>query len=586
VAGLLVLALAAALGAAAALLLAGSLVSYGSVKERLDSFASDGDAELSPADFDAAVVRLRVAAVLALAAGALVVRGRRRLRDLLLGLYASAAAEARALRGALAGAVAGTSALHLGALGLVTLAGVLVRVEFLAQPMRYDEAGTFVHYASQPWWVSLTTYTAPNNHILHSFLVHVSTGLFGSDPWAVRLPAFLAGVLLAPATYAVARLLYDRHVGLLAAGLVASASVLVEYSTNARGYTIVALVFLACLALATHLRSSAGPAAWLAFAVLGAIGLFTVPVMLYAYGAVALWLALSILAGGDRRLLARRLAPALVAAGVFAGILYLPAAAASGVGALVSNEFVSPQSFSYVAGELPDSVARVAEGWSRDLPLPFAAALAAAFAAGVLFHGRVARLPVAPALAAAAWVVPLLFAQRVVPFERVWLFLLPLYLMTASAGAVLALRALDERWRGRLVAVAAVAAAASLAGTGVSSQAVYRSEDTSTFRDARRVTALLERQLGPADAVLVWPPADLILEYELLRQERDPASLLYWERPPSRLFVVVKEGPRDYTLAELLADPRLPAGVAEPELLESFGEASVWELRLGAPAGR
>ena len=43
--------------------------------------------------------------------------------------------------------VAAESRLHLGTLALMTLVALLVRLEFLHQPMRYDESVTFVHYA-------------------------------------------------------------------------------------------------------------------------------------------------------------------------------------------------------------------------------------------------------------------------------------------------------------------------------------------------------------------------------------------------------------------------------------------------------
>src|SRR5450631_3222237 len=48
---------------------------------------------------------------------------------------------------------------------------VVLRIAHLRQPMRYDEAWTFVHYASQPLSVALSDYSFPNNHVFHSLLV-------------------------------------------------------------------------------------------------------------------------------------------------------------------------------------------------------------------------------------------------------------------------------------------------------------------------------------------------------------------------------------------------------------------------------
>jgi hypothetical protein len=581
-----VLVLVGLLGVLAVVLAAGSFVSYETVDARLDAFASDGDADVSRADFDAIVLRLRIAALGAAVAACAVYVGRRRLGRLLAELAASAAASAAALWSGLRTAVAAESRLHLGALALVTLAALLVRLEFLFQPMRYDESVTYVHYASRPWYIALTTYTAPNNHVLHSELVHLTTSLFGSAAWAIRLPAFVAGVVLVPATYLAGRALYAKHAGLLGAGLVAASSVAIEYSTNARGYTLVALCFALLLALGTRLLASSNQAEWLAFALLGAVGFFTVPVMVYAFGAVATWLAISLLLAGERRLLVHRLLPAVAIAGVLSALAYAPIVATSGLASLVDNEFVQSLTWSEFGDELPDSLQSVWDGWNRDVPLPLALALAAGFVTALAFHRRLARVGFPPALAALAFVVPVVVAQRVVPFERVWLFLLPLYLITAAAGVLFALRPLAARVGGEaaVALVLALVLAGALAGTAIATQSVAESEDTTTFRDAERVGDLLEAELRPGDKVLVAPPADAVLEYELTRRGLDPAALLYWRRPggTTRFLVVVREGPEDYPLAEVLADARLAeTGVGRPRLLRRYPETSVYEARAG-----
>ena len=252
------------LGLLALALAAMSFASFTSVKSHLDSFASDGDADMTRTEFDAIVMRLRVAAAAVALAGCAVFAGRRRLARWLAEFASSAAASVAALWRGASVAVAAESRLHLGALGLVTVAAVLVRLEFLFQPMRYDESVTFVHYASRPWYIALTTYTAPNNHVFHSELAQLTTAVFGGAPWAVRLPAFMAGILLVPATYVAGRALYGKHAALIAAALVAASSVLIEYSTNARGYTLIALCFALLLALGTRLLTSSNQAEWLA----------------------------------------------------------------------------------------------------------------------------------------------------------------------------------------------------------------------------------------------------------------------------------------------------------------------------------
>lgn len=559
-----------------------SFASFTSVKAHLDSYASDGDADVTRGEFDAIVLRLRAAAAVAGLVALAVYAGRRRLSRLLAELGASCATAISSLRRGLASALVAESRLHLGALLAITVIAVVVRLEFLFQPMRYDEAATFVSYVSPPWYITLTDYSAPNNHVFHSLLVHVSTALFGDEPWAIRLPAVVAGTLLVPATYVAARALYDKHAALVGAALVASSSILVEYSTNARGYTLLALVFVLMLALATRLRTSRNPAEWLAFGLLGAIGFYTVPVMLYAFGTVVGWLALELWMH-ERRLVLRRLLPSVVVTLALTGLLYAPIVASSGLSALVSNEFVVALPWSTFTAELPDSLRTIGTQWHRDIPLPLALVLGAGFVTAIAFHRRLSPVALPPAVVALAWIAPVVVAQRVVPFERVWLFLVPLYLMTAAAGILFLLRPLAARVGGkRPIAVAlAVASAGLLAASAIASQAVYRSEETSTFRDGEAIAALLERRLQPGDKVIVGPPGDVILEYLLGTDGLDPAELLYWTKPGEtrRFLVVVKKGSVQFSLENLLANSRLTGlRLGEPRLIRRYEEASVYEV--------
>lgn len=580
VARLLVVLAAVLLVIASVAVVAFSFASYAGVKERLDRYASDGDADLSAERFETIVWQLRGLAAVLAALGAATYVWRGRLTRTTAGWLASLAAAAAGAAGALRAALATESRVHLGALGAISVLALLVRLEFLFQPMRYDESGTFVHYASQPLYIGWTTYTAPNNHLLNTVLVHVSTALFGDAPWAIRLPALLAGVLLVPATYLAGRLLYGRDSPLLAAALVATSSVLIEYSTNARGYTAVALIFVMLLALGTYLARSSSSAAWSAFALLAALGFFAVPTFLYAFGAVVVWLAAT-LAIGNPALLRTRLLPALLASAGLTALLYAPVIATSGVGALTSNSFVESRSWSEFADRLPRSLWDTLAGWHRDQPAPVWAAIALGFVLGLAFHRRLGRTRMPPALGVLVFVPPALVLQRVVPFERVWLFLVPLYLLTAAAGLVFLVRGLRARRGYRTaLAAAAVAACAALAADAVASQAVYDSEDTSTFRDAPEVSRFLEAELRPGDRLLAVPPADLILEYYLGDAGFDAGRLLYRDFDARRLLAVVKPPPRGYPLREVMRWRLGPgaAGRFRPVLLRRFPHSQVYEL--------
>jgi 4-amino-4-deoxy-L-arabinose transferase-like glycosyltransferase len=122
---------------------------------------------------------------------------------------------------ALARAVAAEDRLYLWALTTLIVLAAAIRLYDIDRPMNYDETYTYLTYASRPLAEALSNYSQPNNHLWHTALVHLSTALFGNAPWAIRLPAFLAGVVLAPATYLAARMLAVGRGALIAAALVA-----------------------------------------------------------------------------------------------------------------------------------------------------------------------------------------------------------------------------------------------------------------------------------------------------------------------------------------------------------------------------
>src|SRR4051794_29680002 len=108
------------------------------------------------------------------------------------------------------------SRLEAVALIAIVVVGVAVRLGLLFRPMQLDEAYTYNEYAVKPVLDGLSWYTLPNNPLLNTLLVHAATTLIGNDRWAVRLPAFLAGVLLIPATYAMVARLCGRPEALMA----------------------------------------------------------------------------------------------------------------------------------------------------------------------------------------------------------------------------------------------------------------------------------------------------------------------------------------------------------------------------------
>ncbi|MEF9426139.1 MAG: glycosyltransferase family 39 protein [Candidatus Mariimomonas ferrooxydans] len=395
--------------------------------------------------------------------------------------------------------------IHLYALFLIILIAIAVRLFFLSQPMRIDESRTFVTFAMKPLYIGLTDYSVPNNHLFHTFLVHISYLLFGNQPWVIRLPAFFAGILMVPASYLVIRVFYNKHAALLTAGIVASSSMLIYYSTNARGYTLISLIFLLILALGAYLKENRNSGAWFLFSILSAIGFYTMPIMLYPFGIVMMWLFLSIICQDtnlNRRHLLKDLFVSLIITTLLTLVLYTPVFLISGLEAVISNKFVSPKSFITSIFGFQYSINKVLSGWHRDMPFVIMVLLVIGFLASLVFHKLLSIHRVPIILAVAIWCIPVVIIQRLVPYKRVWLFLLPVYIGLASSGVTYLLKPIVSKisnYRSAIFAVLAIALSSWLGLNVVQTPMHY---GKLPIRDAENVTVLLKDYLRPGDIVL------------------------------------------------------------------------------------
>jgi 4-amino-4-deoxy-L-arabinose transferase-like glycosyltransferase len=493
------------------------------------------------------------------------------------------------------------------ALVVVVLVGIGLRLSELFQPMDYDEAFTWVYFAARPLRQALSDYSLPNNHLFHTLLVHGAAALLGNRPWVLRLPALLAGVALIPTTYFLGRRLFGSLAGILAAALAACAPSLVDYSANARGYTMVCLAFAWTLTLAARLLIDDRTRDWILFAAVSAAGLYTIPTMLYGFGGVALWLLLEIAIDSEpprRGLLLRRAGISVAAIGALTVAAYAPIWTHSGWGVLFSKGSGSP-SWSLFRTTMAASLSDLWGQWNEGIPAAGSVALGLAFLAGVVWHRRLSPYRISPGLICFLFpVLPLLF-QRVVPFTRVWLYLLPLYFATAAAAIAAAAGRLPALGRSRReTRTVAILALTLFVLAGMGTQAYVSSR--ARFAEPARVDWIcgyLAPQLQKGDLVAADGYWATPIAYYLLRQnitvERLSAD---WTLEVLQVTGVPKGArretnphqPRTFLVARAGDEPTLEAirertqaagATAQLTVLRRYGTTTVYEVSLSRKSG-
>ena len=388
--------------------------------------------------------------------------------------------------------------------GLILLAALALRVVLLDGPIWFDEADTFNYYASRSYFNTLSDYTAPNNHILHTLLLRSSYLLFGVSLPALRLPALLAGMLVLPLTFLFARRLFGQPAAYWAMALAAIQPALVFYSTNARGYTLLCVWTLLVFLALSFLREERNRFAWLVFVAAGIAGMFTIPIMLYPLSAASLWALWSAKARRRPRLVLE-VAAAAVAIGGGAALLYAPAAARTGVDAIVANRYVASISWPEMASKLPAMFDNSWALWTDHLSWPVLLVAAVVTLAG-LREREAWRLAVVLAATACLWMI----VQRVIPYARVFVYAAPL--ICAIAGAGLRRLGAQPAWA---PAVAAVLAIHYYAGYAWSPTA-----DERTYRQVRAWGSRLLEEAGPSTAVVATIPLSEPIRYAFLTSGR------------------------------------------------------------------
>ena len=473
---------------------------------------------------------------------------------------------------------------------IVLAVGASLRLVFLQQPMRYDEAFSFLYFVAQPLSVGLSDYSLPNNHLFHTLLAHGAYLLLGPRPWVLRLPAFGAGVALIAATYLAARRFYDRHAAILAACFVASSSILIEYSTNARGYMLLCLIFISLVAFGSALLHSEKRAEWLLFGVISAVGIHTVPIMLYGYGAMVTWLGLSILCDSNHRSKKRRLALLVLSCGatlLVTVVLYAPVFLNTGLDSVIRNRFVVPVGREEFFARFLPSLAEPWQQWTRDVPAVMIGLLAVGFVVAHLFHSRLTRHRVPVTAAILLWLTVSLLLYPVVPYGRVWLFLLPWCAVVCAAGLnhCLALASSGPRVHGRLVGCLSVI---TLLAPGIGmfmNQSVVYSEETGMLRDAEAIALFLKLNLRQGDKVIAAIPSDAPLAYYFHLHDVPLGYLTAKSSAADRLWVVVNLAQRQ-TFRDVVEKRRIPsAQLNAPKIRRIYESAILYEARPIRPGG-
>jgi hypothetical protein len=424
---------------------------------------------------------------------------------------------------------------------LALIMGIGIRAYFLAQPIRYDEAFTFLKFTNQGF-INLFYYPLPNNHVLYTLLIKTSTLVWGNSPAAIRLPAFLAGIGSIPLIFCLSRSL--RKSGIFASISVSVFPYLILYSTIARGYSLLVLLTIALayvgVQISTREPSAIGAAL---LSLIAALGMLTIPSMLFPIAGIYCWLFVLFLIKGHklRFVLSKFVVPCSLFTVIFTIILYTPVILASnGIESIIANKYVQSQPWSEFIGQvLPHFQATIGD-FIRDIPVVVLFICITLAIVGIYDSVRKRDWPsllLLPTILLGSAVI--FFIQHAIPFARTWIYIIPFILLYIDSGFTFIVEILSHRIR-FIVTVLLFAAGTFAAISLISKDAIAKYPDTGSFPEAQMVVNYLEPIMKSNDLVYEKTPADYPTYFYLWSYDRNEHNGNINIKPRNTFYIVEK----------------------------------------------
>ena len=463
--------------------------------------------------------------------------------------------------------------LHLLSLFSILILGFALRLIYLNQPIRLDEYLSWLWFSNPNLDISstLARYPEPNNHVLNTLLSHYAMVIFNtSAQWAMRMPVFISGILLIPLTYLTTRSLYNRHIALISAAFIAVYGPLILYSTNARGYMLMFVAIMLLVWATSQLLRRQSIALWLLFIFSTFAGFIALPIMLYSFVGVFLWLLASFV-NIYRKTKNWRPFYELIAASACAAYLvllgYLPVFGYAGIRAVFGNQWVVTLPFDTFVESLHLFPYYIGSLFLDGLDPLLVIGSSLMFLLGLLWHRHNGRtyLPVLLPLLLGTLIVMVI--QRPRPYfatGRVYLYIMPFALMIISAG----LYTLIQKFRPgksnslKYSVLISFAVALIFGYASVNSRMPYLSNEGIAFHFQAAMLSLRDK-LEPGDRFLTTvhsrdPIAYYVMlwsiDWQHMGTDFDQADRIYY-------IDYVKDRTIDETLTDLLT----------PEIRERFG---------------
>ena len=433
---------------------------------------------------------------------------------------------------------------------------------FLAFPLRYDEAYTFMHFIrtsmgdTGSYW-NLFYYPLPNNHVLNTLMSRLSVSCFGASPPGIRFPSFFAGLCVVYCVWLFRRSEERPYWGVAGALCCALFPYFIMYGVMARGYTLTALFTILSFNVGRKINQQNALKTACLVGTCEALGVLAVPIMLFSCVSVNLWISLMLWLNSRnmRTVLIRFLIPVGLVGAIFTLLFYSPVIYENhGIKCLTANRFVQSRTLAYgtLIRETGPYLMSIWREYTRSVPgvVKFIAALSVAGGVTASFRrrdwGTLAILP----LAALGGMLGIVLRRDFIP-SRSWIYIVPLVAILADVGFSWAIEWLPDKFQARVTGVL-IFAGALFAYKLTANNELIRYSDTGQFNEAEGIVDFLREDIKAGARIFSGCPVNDPLNYALWREgllDKAIANMRQKDSDNIKEFYIIKR--TAYALSDL-----------------------------------
>lgn len=294
-------------------------------------------------------------------------------------------------------------------------------------PISYDEAWTYLNFTSKSMLTSISYYPAPNNHILFSIFTNL-TDLFPINDAKIkmRIINIFFSIISSFVFFKLLCKFYSPKISLYTLSLFVFSYPVALYSIQARGYEMVILFSLiAIYSIFSYINNTSKKQLTIYFFSI-ILGFYTIPSFLYFFISLQLFILFYCLIN-KRITLLKKIIVADIISCLFTLALYTPIILMNGLDAITDNHYVKSVSLLQVMNDMPEHIVK-STSWLLGMNEGGGLIISIII---FIFLGSLINREESLKFKSIKWLMlfllltPLLImiTQRVIPFERTWIYL-------------------------------------------------------------------------------------------------------------------------------------------------------------------